>query len=90
MIDRLCGPFKDGITRVFLKGNHEDRMIDFLDKPVKHGQSWMKFGGREALHSYGVDLPEPLENIDWLHLRDALWAALPVEHHRFLGELPLA
>src|SRR5690349_9410580 len=38
-----------GPTRVFLKGNHEDRMLDFLVTPAAYGPAWMEFGGIEAL-----------------------------------------
>ncbi|HEX7854244.1 MAG TPA: metallophosphoesterase family protein [Sphingobium sp.] len=89
VIDRLCGPFRDGIPRVFLKGNHEDRMIDFLREPKENGPSWIKFGGMEALESYGIIVPETLEDRHWPQLRDALASALPVEHHDFLRALRL-
>ena len=89
VIERLCGPFTDGVARVFLKGNHEDRMIDFLDAPERNGPSWIKFGGREALESYGLDVPAAPGDDDWLPLRDALRAALPARHLAFLGDLRL-
>jgi serine/threonine protein phosphatase 1 len=89
VIDRLCRPFEDGVPRIFLKGNHEDRMIDFLSEPMRNGSSWMKFGGREALESYGLDVPGEIDEADWLYLRDNLLNALPAEHHRFLKALSL-
>lgn len=89
VIDRLSRPFEDGIPRVFLKGNHEDRMIDFLEEPAKNGPSWIKFGGREALASYGLTVPEELDEAGWIGLRDSLNGALPAQHHRFLKALRL-
>ena len=54
VIDHLAAPSQDGLRRICLKGNHEDRMLAFLDEPERNGPGWMKFGGREALASYGV------------------------------------
>lgn len=72
VIDRLSYHPKDGPRRIFLKGNHEDRMIDFLASPVINGPAWMKFGGREALVSYGLTVPLDAEHTDWDKLRDDL------------------
>ena len=89
VIDRLCRSFEDDVPRVFLKGNHEDRMIDFLDEPAKNGPAWMKFGGREALQSYGLKVPGVIDEDDWPGLRDRLNTVMPAAHHRFLGNLRL-
>lgn len=43
---------------VFLKGNHEAAMLDFLDAPEAH-REWLRFGGLQTLHSFGLrDLNE--------------------------------
>jgi serine/threonine protein phosphatase 1 len=89
VIDHLAAPTYDGLRRIFLRGNHEDRMLAFLEEPAANGPGWVKFGGREALTSYG--LPEAdIEAEDWQALRDALAAALPPAHLTFLGALELA
>lgn len=86
VIELLSSSFADDLRRVFLKGNHEDRMIGFLDAPETNGPSWLKFGGREALASYGLFVAEaPLES----DLRDGLLAALPASHAQFLRDLRL-
>jgi serine/threonine protein phosphatase 1 len=89
VIDRLCSYEGDGVRRLFLKGNHEDRMIDFLADPIANGPAWMKFGGREALESYGLTIPVELADIDWNDLRDQLEAVLPDRHRNFLSALLL-
>jgi len=38
---------------IFLKGNHEAAMLDFLDSPETTGE-WLRFGGLQTLHSFGV------------------------------------
>jgi serine/threonine protein phosphatase 1 len=76
--------------RLFLKGNHEDRMLDFLTTPAAHGPAWMEFGGIEALASYGLTTGrEPIDG-DWDRLRDELQARLPAAHLVFLRSLRLA
>lgn len=90
VIDRLAAPFGDGVPRVFLKGNHEDRMLEFLEAPAAAGPAWLQYGGREALESYGVAVPARPGDADWPRLRDALAAALPPAHLGFLRALRLA
>lgn len=90
IIDRFATGFDDDVPRVYLRGNHEEQLLDFLDDPVARGPSWTQYGGREALLSYGVSLPPRLDTAAWLAARDALDAALPDAHRRFLNELRLA
>lgn len=90
VIDRLATPFADDVARVFLKGNHEDRMLEFLEAPAAAGPAWLQYGGREALESYGVAVPERVEGADWMRMRDMFSAALPTAHLAFLRALRLA
>jgi serine/threonine protein phosphatase 1 len=77
-------------TAVFLKGNHEDRMLDFLANPEEHGASWLHNGGREALASYGLSIGKQATDGDWVRLRDELQERLPAAHLGFLRRLRLA
>jgi serine/threonine protein phosphatase 1 len=86
VVDYLCQPPDDGFERICLMGNHEDRLLDFLDEPVRHGPGWMRYGGREALESYGVT-PRGGEELDWLRLHDEFANALPERHRAFLSKL---
>lgn len=89
VVERLAAPPCDGLRRAFLKGNHEDRMLAFLEAPAANGPGWMNFGGRQALASYGLSKAQ-IEAEDWPVLRDALAAALPPPHLAFLRALRLA
>lgn len=40
----------------FIQGNHEERMLAFLDDPSV-GPSWCEYGGTEALASFGLKPP---------------------------------
>jgi len=46
-------------TVVPLMGNHEEMLLGAIDSPSGL-DFWMKFGGKEALQSYGVDRPQQL------------------------------
>lgn len=69
---------------IFLRGNHEQMLLDFLNDPDA-GKDWIRIGGLETLASYGVaiDLRHKTD-IDWLRVQDQFGRALPDEHRRFL------
>lgn len=58
VIQYLSGlPTDAGIEWRFLKGNHEEAMLKFLDDP-SFGSNWCEYGGDAALASYGLRPPE--------------------------------
>ncbi len=67
-----------------LRGNHEQMLLHFLDDPSELN-SWRRYGGLETLHSYGVDVSQPMLGKGYEKARDALLAALPAAHRRFLS-----
>ncbi|MEM9234283.1 MAG: metallophosphoesterase family protein [Pseudomonadota bacterium] len=69
---------------VFLKGNHEQVMLDFLAAPDENAE-WLDWGGAETLTSYGVKVGGAP---DLMALRDAFAEALPDSHFQFLMSLP--
>lgn len=74
----------------FLLGNHEKTLLDFLDDPSV-GPSWMEYGGRETLSSYGVELQNGGKGeASWRAASEGLRAALPVSHLNFLRSLKLS
>lgn len=91
LIADLIGPAPDGFRRVVLRGNHEDKMDDFLDDPDRH-RIWLKFGGDATLRSYGLQ-PEDEErgfDLPTSRLVAMIRTAIPAEHRAFLKDLPLA
>ncbi|MET0269845.1 MAG: metallophosphoesterase family protein [Sphingomonas sp.] len=75
------------LPTVFLKGNHEQIMLDYIDHPPRP-QHWFRFGGRTTLRSYGVELPEELaSDADHQTLRDRIVDHLPASHLDFLRRL---
>ncbi|MDR3375053.1 MAG: metallophosphoesterase family protein [Ancalomicrobiaceae bacterium] len=78
------------VKRVFLKGNHEDRMLAFLADPAAHGPAWLQYGGRDAFESYQIDLPAAPNTRDWDDARTELARRLPGSHADFLSNLRVA
>lgn len=75
---------------VFLKGNHEATLLEFLDDPGV-GPSWMQYGGGETLMSYGVRPPSLRSDQDgWAEASRALRNELPASHHTFYKSLKLS
>jgi serine/threonine protein phosphatase 1 len=72
-----------------LKGDHERRLIAFLEDPAGGGE-WLGLGGDATLAAYGV--PPPSADADLAELvraRDALMDSLPASHLQLLDELEL-
>jgi serine/threonine protein phosphatase 1 len=85
VVERLSrNPFP---TRyVALKGNHEALLELFLKDP-SIANHWRRLGGLETLHSYGVPVGELMVGQGYDKAAEALKAAMPPEHVRFLSSL---
>ena len=87
VVDLLARQDWGGINVVFLRGNHEQTMLDFLSD-ARVGPQWMDYGGKETLASYGVALPPPLaDEVSWHETSQSLLEALPSNHLEFLRSL---
>jgi serine/threonine protein phosphatase 1 len=88
VIDLLLQQRPRYYERHYLKGNHEQSMLAFLDDPLAN-RAWVLQGGAETLISYGVQPPPPMgaEEQDWIGVAQALRAALPPAHLEFLQGL---
>ena len=57
VIDRLVILADDPTFETyFLKGNHEDKMLEFLEDSTV-GAAWCDYGGAQALESFGLKVP---------------------------------
>ena len=72
---------------ICLCGNHDQRMLEFLDIPEQVGDSFLHFGGQQLLASYGV---EAGDDKDIGALAHELKAVVPSSHLRFLDSLALS
>lgn len=79
-----------GIEWRFLKGNHEEAMLGFLDDPTT-GPSWCEYGGDATLASYGLRLPQMKHKREaWAHLSADLEHKVTRTERKFLEGLELS
>jgi|SRR5215813_11867852 len=71
---------------VFLKGNHETYVPNFISDP-RVLKSWQQFGGAETLVSYGITPPLKADLDDQIRLAASFEKVLPGSHRRFLSSL---
>ena len=71
-----------------LKGNHEEKMIEFLATPIKLANSFLTYGGDALAASYGVDAPSLSVSDDIMRkFCEELQAAVPSHHLNFIDSL---
>ena len=89
VIERLIAGPPPGFEAVYLKGNHDDMLLRYLNDGAL-AETWMMNGGMEALESYGIEVPRPLPPPAWHDGgRQALARALPAAHLDFFRGLKL-
>jgi serine/threonine protein phosphatase 1 len=88
VVDLLVREALPGFESVFLKGNHEDSLLQFLTDPGIT-PAWMAYGGEATLYSYGVRPPDSRKVQDVLGAQKAFIHALPSAHLEFLAALKL-
>ena len=92
VLDQLIARELDApdFTHIFLLGNHEGGMMQFMQDPQGERRDWVQWGGLETLESYGVKpaMEKPLEQ-QFESLAQQLAAAMPLTHHEFLKNLRL-
>ncbi|MGH6947002.1 MAG: metallophosphoesterase family protein [Kiloniellales bacterium] len=88
LLDILVNEPLPDFESVYLIGNHEAFLLDFLDGDDEELRAWLMNGGDATLASYGID-PAALPDGASFHatLRDALTERLPEEHEAFLRRL---
>ena len=82
VIDRLIEEPLPGFESIFLKGNHEDTLLRFLEDP-QIASSWLAYGGDATLYSYGVSPPDCRRPDAVLAAQQSFSEALPLSHLQF-------
>src|SRR5262245_14550340 len=54
LVERLMQVRGGAATTVFLRGNHEDMLLDYLGLGGRYGDAYLANGGGATLASYGV------------------------------------
>jgi len=78
----LSDPLED-FEAVYIKGNHEQAMLDFIEYPDA-AAAWLSFGGREALNSYGIPLAYIPPTSKLAEIAQKLDETLPDSHRAFM------
>lgn len=85
VIDCILNTTVPGTRSIFLMGNHEQMMLDFIDKADRRsGRAWFNNGAEATLISYGIVAPS---DSDYSALAATLSKRLPDEHVSFLRSL---
>jgi serine/threonine protein phosphatase 1 len=93
VVSRLIAGFPAGFATIFLKGNHETLLLNFLERPG-FGLNWLYNGGDASLLSYGVEA-DAIKNAYWagapglLQVYTLFNERLPEDHLRFYRSLKL-
>jgi serine/threonine protein phosphatase 1 len=90
VIDMLLDRVPAGFEPVYLIGNHERMMLDFLDE-VSAGPLWLRNGGEQTLASYGITFDSAITpDLQRLRgLQGEIRYRVPQRHLEFLQNLRL-
>lgn len=84
VVERLRTYSNPGASAHFIMGNHEEVMLRVIAGDRDLLGSWLRFGGRETLASYGVDA-KPLKKLEREELSERLRSVIPDSHRTFLA-----
>jgi serine/threonine protein phosphatase 1 len=86
VIERLLTPSLPGWDLHFLRGNHDQAVLDFLEDAAFY-RVWRAYGAAETLLSYGVSPPRFDRDEIYEELRADFAAKLPAAHRAFFAGL---
>ena len=86
VIDRLIALDLPGWEKHFLRGNHDQTVLDFLEQPEFYS-AWRGFGAADTLLSYGVHPPRFDKEEAFAEARRDFANKLPAAHRNFLDGL---
>ena len=90
VIEHLTSESLTGFKTIYLKGNHDEKMLNFLDTPKPDGQ-WFGLGGNTTIYSYGVRIPKDIHATRrFNYIQDQLRELVPATHRKFLQDLELS
>lgn len=89
VIEQLVTAPLKGFDTVYLKGNHEDALLRFLETP-EESAAWLLWGGDATLRSYGVEMHNAKgKRFSPTDMSQSLAELLPETHKQFLNRLTL-
>jgi serine/threonine protein phosphatase 1 len=89
VIDHLLSDPLPDFEKIYLKGNHDDALLQFL-RDAEFGPLWFSYGGDATVLSYGVRMsPSKVGRERFEDMRKQLEANLPPAHLEFLQSLQM-
>lgn len=88
VVDLLLSEPLPTFEHVYLKGNHEEAVLRFLEDE-NNGPPWLAYGGDVTLSSYGVRPPQASDLAGLQRARSEFERQFPSEHRAFFNRLPL-
>ncbi|MEO0412885.1 MAG: metallophosphoesterase family protein [Pseudomonadota bacterium] len=91
ILDRMLSGDLPCDKHIFLRGNHEDAMLSFVDG-YSNSSNWLSYGGIETLDSYGIDAQDVLDKASDAPetLRKLMRKRIPGDHFKLLKRLPFS
>jgi len=90
VIDTLLNSERPNIDYVYLRGNHEQTLLDCWETPLLI-PSWLSYGGLSALASYQVAISKvPTKLQDLVVIQQQMKEKLPASHYQFLSNTKLS
>ena len=94
VIQQILKLQKENIKSIFLMGNHEQIMFDFLFNKVNNLKLWINLGADKTFKSYDIELAkfikDGFESPDIENLRKLFAEVMPKEHQDFFKSLELS
>lgn len=85
VIDILLKQHRPRFRHIYLRGNHEQTLLDFLDN-ADVGRSWLNYGGQTTLVSYDVKIAKiPTKREEYINLQQQLADNIPETHLKFFN-----
>jgi len=84
VIDYLLTRLPKDMKITFLRGNHDDRLLNFLNGDLNQAPDWLALGGMATLVSYGINPYRANVIHDLKALHKAMIEKIPAEHRAFL------
>lgn len=79
--------FLPGFEKVFLCGNHEQTLLDFLKGDCSILKEWWRYGAQTTFYSYGIAVATIPSEAKYLTLQAQLKATIPASHLVFFQRL---
>ncbi len=87
VVDLLLTQPVEGFEAIYLRGNHEQVLLDFLNLDPNIASQWFNFGGLATVFSYGLAIKGIPVGDDLKQIQQDLINKIPTEHISFYSHL---